>query len=173
MTDSPFWLAIGAFIVSPGFGALAAVLAAFLAYWGIGRQLRGERALAQEKASNDRATALEGDRRRRWWTVLTWLWENRDDLGEVELMKGLIALKSTGLTAEQATMLQVVTEAAALNQTVRPQAVPEEGLMPAERTPDRDSPSDTPGDAARAASKQAGELIMELEAMKGSLPHGL
>lgn len=116
MTDSPFWLAVGAFVTSAGFGAVTALGAAWVAYLGLGKRIRAERELAVAKADEDRESALEGDRRKRWWTVLTWLWDNRDTLGEDTMMQGLVALKTGELTVEQATMLQVVTAAAVLKE---------------------------------------------------------
>lgn len=66
VTDDPFWLAIGAFLTSPGFGGLMAAVAAYIAYLGVRHRLRGDKQIAQDAAAAARDAAITTDSLERW-----------------------------------------------------------------------------------------------------------
>ena len=95
MTDDPFWLAVGAFMTSPGFGGLMAAVAAGIAYAGIRHRLNGDKAIAQGDRDAAATVAVATDALERWWDAYTWLWDNRASLGQPERVLAIAALRDS------------------------------------------------------------------------------
>lgn len=66
-------LTLGTFLTSPGFGGLAAVIAAVFAARSVGKRLAGDRELAKQQREHEVEMATTADSRQRWWEVLFWL----------------------------------------------------------------------------------------------------
>ncbi len=96
-------LAVGAWLTSPGFGGLAALVAAVIAYRGITKRIGADRALA-----------VEADERQRWWEVLQWTWTNRealDDRDPLITADVLVALGEAVPTKSQSVILEAASRA--------------------------------------------------------------
>lgn len=93
-------LSLGAFVTSAGFGGLAAVIAALIA-----ARVAADRARDQHEAER------EADARERWWLGWRWVWDNRFELGDEEILDALDGLNDLVSTQEQAILLGVTTAA--------------------------------------------------------------
>lgn len=109
-----FRLALGAWLTSPGFGGLAALIAAVIAYLGITKRIAADHDLAIEAADRSRAAADAADERQRWWEVLQWTWTNRDALEDRDPLIAasvLEALEPLVQTAAQSVILDATSRA--------------------------------------------------------------
>lgn len=95
MTDDPFWLAVGAFMTSPGFGGLMAAVAAGIAVVGIRLRLNGDKVIAEGDREAAAAAAVATDALERWWDAYTWLWENHEKLGQYERALAIASLRDS------------------------------------------------------------------------------
>lgn len=96
------------FVKSPGFGALAAVVAAGIAYRaGIGR-------IAHDREIDDqhRKDALDAANDQRWWEVLMWVYENVDTADPAKLLRICRALQAEAHTDAQRAMLGAIVDEA-------------------------------------------------------------
>lgn len=83
-----FWDAgFGRFLISPGFGGLAALLGAALVYLA-----------SRQKAAEDR----EDQRQQRWWEALTWIYDRATAEREEARLDGSLALDLFERLAEEA-----------------------------------------------------------------------
>jgi hypothetical protein len=80
-----------------GWGAVVALVVGALAYLGV---VQGIRASQQQSAVSDG--------RQRWWTALTWVWDNRTALERTSVVAALDALRESAETSTQALMLHTV-----------------------------------------------------------------
>lgn len=90
-------LALGAFLTSSGFGGIAALGAAMVAYRGI-----------KARIGYDRDAAVEADTRERWWQAYTHLWANREEIADDDLLDGVASLEEVAETAQQLMMLDLL-----------------------------------------------------------------
>lgn len=100
VTDNPFWLALGAFLTSPGFGGLATGGGAIVAFVNIARA-----------GKENRALAVENDARERWWQLLMWLYDHHDEANAYDpliVARTIKVLGDLSSTQEQAAMLEMV-----------------------------------------------------------------
>ncbi len=97
---------IGTFLVSPGFGGAAAVLAAALAY----RAAAKTRANAKAQAEADRNNALDDREDDRWWSMYRLVYEDAPGMGEKGATLALEALEEKAHTGEQDSFLVVLSE---------------------------------------------------------------
>lgn len=118
MAVSAFWEAAGTFLTSPGFGGLAAVVAAVIAFYAAARRVRVDRELAMSSQQQQRdrqnevdSLAARNETRGRWWQILTWIWSNRQDLDDASLTEALATLADLAETVEQRRMLLVLITA--------------------------------------------------------------
>lgn len=111
MTDNPMWLALGAFVTSSGFGGLAALFAAGIAYLGLLRRVREDRATAVEVADRAAEDAVESDARERWWQLLEWLYDHKKEANDYDpfiAARTLHVLEDLASTRHQLAMLEIV-----------------------------------------------------------------
>lgn len=107
------------FLTSPGFGGLAALAAALLAYRGIRIRLQGDQQLAQQarlaadqSAERNREielkATLENDARNRWWALATWIDQQIGvaSLPTADLLELLERLGDAVTTSEQSVMVE-------------------------------------------------------------------
>lgn len=104
---------VGRFLLSPGFGGAAAVLAATLAY----RAAVKTRADARAQVDADRRNALDDRDDDRWWETYDRWWEmyrmvyaDAPGLGQKGVTLALEALEKMAHTEDQDTMLVVLAE---------------------------------------------------------------
>jgi hypothetical protein len=97
VTDNALFLALGAFLTSSGFAALAAVAAAFEAYRGITTRIQADRTIAREADDSER-----------WWQMAMWLWTNRDHIMLVEASVMVDNLRRLVSTTGQAVMMKTL-----------------------------------------------------------------
>jgi hypothetical protein len=102
-------LSVGAFLTSPGFGGLAAVVGALAAVRVAMARLRGDYAMATQSQRRNQNAAREADARARWWDTLQWLWTNKEEVGEQAFLEGLQSLAAMVETRQQSVMLEIVT----------------------------------------------------------------
>jgi len=100
---------VGAFLTSPGFGGLAAVVGALAAVRVAMARLRGDYQMAAQSHKRNQHAAREADARARWWDTLQWLWTNRDQVGDQAFLAGLQSLAAIVETRQQSVMLEIVT----------------------------------------------------------------
>lgn len=111
MTWETVRLALGAFVTSSGFGGLAAVCAAAIAYKGIGRRIRADKEMAADKSSAEADAATMSDQRQRWWDALYWVWEHHGDLTDDAVLDLIDSLERGSTTPQQSAMLEAVMDA--------------------------------------------------------------
>lgn len=107
MTTNAFWLAVGAFLTSPGAGLLGVLGAAYLALVGVDRRLSGDRLLAQEAREAQWAKERGADARERWQRFHDHLWVYRAVLPPDAMIAGIESLADLVETQEQSAMLEV------------------------------------------------------------------
>lgn len=90
-------LALGAFLTSSGFGGVAALGAAALAYRGI-----------KARIEYDQTAAVQADTRERWWQAYTHLWDNREQIADDDLLDGVASLQEVAETKQQTMMLDLL-----------------------------------------------------------------
>lgn len=105
-------LAVGAFLTSPGFGGLAALTVAAVAY----KKLREDRQNGKDEIARlaadrwtDQKDRLAQDARQRWMTSFTWLNAAYTDgyLQEEPWMDGLTHLAKIATTKEQKVLVRL------------------------------------------------------------------
>ncbi|WP_299036171.1 hypothetical protein [uncultured Pseudokineococcus sp.] len=108
---------LGTFVVSPGFGGLAAVVAAGVAYRAAAegrRQTERQALLSRDhdraQAAADRLNALEDREDDRWWTMYRMVYEDAAGLGQNGVTLALEALDRRAHTDEQDSFLVVLSE---------------------------------------------------------------
>lgn len=102
------WDALGAFLLSPGFGGLAALVAAWLALRGVRLRLTGDRELADKARLASEQAQLDADTRERWWQLARWA-DAQIDAGltpESALLGLLAEMQGSVATREQSAMLE-------------------------------------------------------------------
>ena len=90
-------LSVGAFLTSAGAAAIAALVAAMLAYRGIVRRIE-----------YDRKAATAADTRERWWQAYTHLWDHRAEIPTAALLNGVASLSDIAETEQQTVMLDLL-----------------------------------------------------------------
>jgi hypothetical protein len=103
-------LALGAFLTSPGFGGVAAVVAAMVAVRGIRIRLLGDRELAEQARQAEREADRDSEARARWWDLARWV-DAQVDAGSIPhegLMDLLETMADSVTTKEQSVMLECV-----------------------------------------------------------------
>lgn len=95
-----FWSWLNGFIMSSGFAGATAVVAAYVAYRGIGRRISADRELARDE-----------DARQRWWEAVNWVWENREHMEPDLALDTLQTLGGLAQTREQSAYLKAVQTA--------------------------------------------------------------
>ena len=88
------------FVMSSGFAGATAVVAAYVAYRGIGKRITADRDLAREE-----------DARQRWWDAVNWVWENHAQMEPDLALDTLQALGALAQTREQSAYLKAVQTA--------------------------------------------------------------
>ena len=100
-------LTLGTFLTSPGFGGLAAVIAAVFAARSVGKRLAGDRELAKQQREHEVEMATTADSRQRWWDVLFWLDTDSGRFDEDSFLECLAALVSATLQNEADATLEI------------------------------------------------------------------
>ncbi|MCW4601505.1 hypothetical protein ON003_07830 [Janibacter hoylei] len=101
-------LTLGTFLTSPGFGGLAAVIAAVFAARSVGKRLAGDRELAKQQREHEVEMATTADSRQRWWEVLFWLDTDSGRFDEDSFLECLAALADQTETKPQIEALNAV-----------------------------------------------------------------
>jgi hypothetical protein len=117
VTD-PWWgfenvrLSIGAWLVSPGAGVLAAfgaVAAGWFAYLGVQRGLAADQARAEEARKAEAEVRATAERHARWQWYYEFLWANREQLPPAALKAGVQSLVGAVETESQTWQLDGLT----------------------------------------------------------------
>ena len=103
-------LALGAYLSSPGFGGVAAVVAALVAVRGVRIRLRGDRELADPAGVAARVAAHESEARARWWDLARWVDAQieAESIPRESLMDLVETMADSVTTKEQSVMLECV-----------------------------------------------------------------
>ncbi len=104
-------LALGAFVTSSGFGGVAVLTAAWIAYRTAADRLSGDRDIAARAMAAKESQDAEADRRERWWAAQRWLWENRTALiaaDPVAVSRAIASLRKQADTETQYLTLDVM-----------------------------------------------------------------
>ena len=96
------WL--DSFVKSPGFGALAALSAAAIAYRAATRRIEHDRSIDLEH----RRDAVIAANDERWWEALMWVYDNIDSKDPVQMLRICSALESEAHNDGQRAMLAAI-----------------------------------------------------------------
>ena len=102
----PLGLWLDGFVKSPGFGALAAVAAAGVAYMAASRRINHDR----ESDDAQRKAALDSANEQHWWEVLMWVYDNIDTQDPDKMLRICRALADDAHTDGQKAMLAAIVE---------------------------------------------------------------
>jgi hypothetical protein len=105
------------FAKSPGFGALAALAAAAVAYRAATRRMAHDRAVEDDHRADasaagvqQRTDALEAANQQRWWEMLRWVYDNIDTKDPDKMLRICQTLGGEAHTDGQKAMLAAIVE---------------------------------------------------------------